>query len=220
MDLSLPTIKRLVALYRIASELQGSPPQTLSSAKLGQLLGVPSHTLRKDIANLGGVGTTGSGYNPQALCSAIAQRLGLHTPRKACIVGLGRLGSAVMHYERFGESGYSIVAGFDTNINRLETLRADFALYPVYEMAEVIRRQAIELALLCVPADAAGASAQALIGAGIRGILNFTPHNLGGGHQGVVIRNIDFLFECRMVSSLLTLQQQGSPLKSADTSFV
>lgn len=219
MDLSLPTIKRLVGIYRICSELNRQATQTVSSAVLGELLGAPSHTVRKDIANLGGVGTTGSGYNPQALCTAIAQRLGLHTPRKACIVGLGRLGSAVMHYERFGESGYSIVAGFDTNINRLETLRADFALYPVYEMAEVIGRQAIELALLCVPADAAAASAQALIAAGIRGILNFTPHSLGLAHERVVIRNIDFLFECRMVSSLLTLQQFGSPIESADASF-
>jgi redox-sensing transcriptional repressor len=66
-------------------------------------------------------------------------------------------------------------------------------------MAEIIQRFSIEIALLCVPEEAAQNAAEKLLAAGIRGILNFAPVVLIMPPE-IVVRNVYVVDELRALS--------------------
>jgi redox-sensing transcriptional repressor len=204
----VPTVSRLCKVYRLCTDLEAQGVEEISSTRIGEILGVSSHSIRKDINYLGEVGNTGSGYDVGRLRTHIGSRLGLMHGCKACIVGLGRLGTAIMEYERLATSGYDVVAGFDSNINRLETIRTRVKLYPAYEITDVVSRESIDLAVLAVPAQAAQECAVALVKGGIKAILNFAPVAIKTGNPSIVVRNIDMVNELRTVSALRALTRR------------
>jgi redox-sensing transcriptional repressor len=203
--LSIPTITRLCMVFQQCDELQVLGVHRASSTQIGKAIGVPAHTIRKDINCLGEVGDTGSGYDVAKLKEHLTRSMGFEQNRRACIVGLGRLGSALMDYEKFEASGFSVVAGFDSSVNRIETMQTRVPVYPAYDMKEIIRREAIELALLTVPAQAAQATADLLIASGIQGIVNFAPVVITVPASRVQVRNMNVINEMRVLSSLMTL---------------
>ena len=172
----------------------------VTSAMAEQLTGVPRDTIRRDISCLTEGGAIGSnaGYEPEALIPLIKRALGLDRRRKFCVVGLGRLGSAYLNLPpELAE--FELAAGFDINVNRVEILRSPVPLYPAYKLAEVISRFAIEIALLCVPAEAAQAAATQCVAAGVRGMVNFAPVALKLPPE-VAVRNVYVVDELRSLS--------------------
>jgi redox-sensing transcriptional repressor len=180
----------------------------ITSGEVEAATGWSSHSVRKDISYLGGedAGILGNsaGYDPETLIPAIKQALGLGVRRRICVVGLGRLGSAYLNYRGFSADGeFELAAGFDTNVNRVEILKSPAPLYPAFKMAEVIVRFGIELALLCVPEDAAQGAAEKLAAAGIRGIVNFAPVALTL-KPDIAVRNVYVIDELRSLSVRLS----------------
>ncbi|MDR1443368.1 MAG: CoA-binding protein [Treponema sp.] len=201
------TRERLLQLMRI---LEGAGSEHLSSARIEELTGWSSNTVRRDISYLesfaGGppderrLGSV-NGYAPACLVPLIRRALSLDKRRRYCVVGLGRLGSAYLNSG--GPAGsspeFELTAGFDISVNRVEILKSPAPLYPAYKLGEVIARFGIEIALLCVPAEAAQAAAEKLAAAGIRGILNFAPVALMLPPQ-VAVRNVYLEEELRALA--------------------
>lgn len=201
-QIPFPAKERLLYLMRLLERAEGQG--AISSARIEALTGWASHTVRKDISFLAAedgdnaVGSSG-GYDPAALVPLIKKALGLEKRRKFCVVGLGRLGSAYLNSRDTEEGGFELSAGFDTNVNRTEILKSPVPLYPAYKMGEVIGRFGIEIALLCVPVEAAQATADKLASAGIKGILNFVPA-LITVPPGIAVRNVYVADELRALS--------------------
>ena len=201
-----PTKERLLYLMRLLEQAAGQG--AITSAQIEALTGWASHTVRKDISLLGaaisGEGDTGAvgssaGYAPEALIPLIKKALDLEKRRKFCVVGLGRLGSAYLNAPVLPDSEFELAAGFDTNVNRTEILASSVPLYPAYKMGEVISRFGIEIALLCVPVEAAQSAADKLAAAGIRGILNFAPVLISVS-PGIAVQNVYLDDELRALS--------------------
>ena len=204
MILSEPTRERLLQLMRIFEDhVAAGELGPVTSARAERLSGWPRETIRKDISFLSGVqgGVSGSsaGYDPQALIPLIKKALDLDRRRKFCVVGLGRLGSAYLNFSPAELGEFELAAGFDTNVNRVEILRARAPLYPAYKMSEVINRFGIEIALICVPSDAAQAAAEKCAAAGVTGILNFAPLALSLP-PSVAVRNVFVADELRSLA--------------------
>ncbi len=202
-DIPIPAIERLSILYTVLERLEKEERTTVSSKELGRIMNVPPHTIRKDINYFGQTGTE-NGYNVLALKSTIESRLHFDNPRKACIVGLGRMGNAIMNFSGFLDSNIKIVAGFDSNINRLETLVTDIPLHPAYAIPEVVKSKGIELGVITVPPSSAQLTADRLIQGGIKGIINFAPVILNGDSPHIEIRNFYILEEFRILSALIS----------------
>ena len=175
----------------------------VTSAQVEHLTGWSRDTIRRDISCLGGLegGAVGgnAGYEPAVLIPLIKKALGLDRRRKFCVVGLGRLGSAYLNFSPPELAEFELAAGFDTNVNRVEILRSPAPLYPAYKLAEIISRFAVEIALLCVPAEAAQAVAEKCAAAGVRGILNFAPVALNLPPE-VMVRNVYVTDELRSLA--------------------
>ncbi|HOO71928.1 MAG TPA: redox-sensing transcriptional repressor Rex [Spirochaetota bacterium] len=207
MAIPRPTISRLCKLYSLLEEMNERGQLTLSSNDIGKRLGVGSHNIRKDLTYLGETGTTGSGYDIKTLKEQISRCLGFDRKRKACIVGLDKTGTAILSNDMFFSKNFDIVAGFDSNINRLETLKIDIPLYPTYDIPVVIRRERIELALLTLSGETAQIVTEKLIDGGIKGIVNFSPVVLSSSDSSVYISNVDIINEFRFLSALFTLDR-------------
>lgn len=200
-----PSVERLLQLTRV---LDTCNTQNISSSEIENRTGWSSHTIRKDISFLPGELAGVSGYSVAALNHAIKQHLGLAGTRRICVVGLGRLGSAYLNFPAFEEEGFELLAGFDSSVNRVEILQSPVPLYPSYKMKEVISRNGIELALLCVPAAAAQLVSETLVDAGIKGIVNFAPVLLELP-ASVCVRSVYVIDELRALSAKIACSEGG-----------
>lgn len=168
-----PTRRRLVQLAQLLTQQK---TEKITSVAIERLTGWSQAVIRRDISLLDCTGVS-NGYRVTELHRAICDALNIRVEREqkhCCIVGLGRLGAALLENSFFEHSPFKIVAGFDASVNRTEVLRSTFPLYPSHELETVIARDRIEYAILAVPDRAAQETAVRLAQCGIRGIVNYT----------------------------------------------
>jgi redox-sensing transcriptional repressor len=207
-DISQRTKERLVQLLRLLeNHLQSGNVRPVTSAQVELLTGWTRDTIRKDISCLNLAAESGAiggnaGYDPGLLIPLIKKTLGLNRKRQFCVVGLGRLGSAYLNFSPSELAEFELAAGFDTNVNRVEMLSSKVPLYPAYKLAEVISRFAIEIALLCVPAEAAQAAAEKCAAGGIKGIVNYAPVVLSLPPE-IAVRNVYVADELRSLTIVI-----------------
>ncbi len=212
--ISEPSRKRLVELSLILASLEQSEKERITSFKLEELTGWSSALIRKDISSLNYSGGVSNGYKISELLDAICVALGIARnqqdsrkrgiERKCCIVGLEKLGAALLENTIFLDTAFKIVAGFDTNVNRIEILSAPFSLYPASKMNVIIPQEQIEFAILTVPNSSAQSMTERLCACGIKGIVNYTSEKLIVS-QSVVVENVSPITAMNNLSAKLSL---------------
>jgi len=168
------TIRRLSIYLRGLLSLSEQGQQSVSSRNLADFLGINPWQIRKDFSYFGGFGTPGVGYNTEKLIKQINKILKLDVAHKAALVGVGNLGSAVLAYPGFKIYGFDIVAAFDTDPKKIGRKVKNITIEDVSNL-QTLKKQKISLAIIAVPSDAAQQTADALVKAGVKGILNFSP---------------------------------------------
>jgi redox-sensing transcriptional repressor len=148
---------------------------TISSSTIARAFSITDAQVRRDLACLGQTGRPGVGYQAAGLASRIRKALSLDRTWRLAIVGAGKIGTALMGYPRFAGGGFRVVVAFDDNEKLHGTMVAGVEVRPLANLAEVIHREQVELAVLAVPAEVAQDVAVRLVEAGVRGILNFAP---------------------------------------------
>ena len=206
-----PAIVRLSTLFVLLENLEKEGKKKIFSADIGKLLGVPSHTIRKDISFLRQVGT-GNGYEISSLKNLIAEYLGFNKYKKACIVGMGRLGTVITTKNGFYSNEYAVIAGFDNNAEKIEKGRDDMALYPMENLKEIIEKEQIKIGIITVPQTSARKVANDLIECGIKGIINFSPVLIEINREDVFIRNIFIAGEFNILSALISQYENKQTL--------
>jgi redox-sensing transcriptional repressor len=161
-------------LRRLEGFLREGLPK-VSSRQLGNALAITDAQVRKDLASLGNLGHPGIGYPTQELINAIRRTLGLDREWAVAMVGVGNLARALLRYRGFGQQGFRIVALFDSDSSKIGQRLDGLVIHAAQEMPAVIAATGAELGLLTVPSEMAQAVADALVAAGIRGVLNFAP---------------------------------------------
>ena len=130
--------------------------------------------IRKDFSYFGDFGTPGVGYHLDSLIKQIKRILRLDREPRAVLVGVGNLGSALLAFPGFSLYGFEIAAAFDVDRRKIGRMRSGLTIEDVARLS-TLRRRRIDLGILAVPEEAAQEIADALVDAGIRGILNFSP---------------------------------------------
>jgi redox-sensing transcriptional repressor len=165
-----------VSLYLRQLEVsQRKGHATISSSQLGSALGINDAQVRKDLAFFGQFGCPGIGYRVEELIAALRRILGIDRIWPTAMVGLGNLGRALIKYRGFRNRGFHVVALFDNDPKKLGQTHAGLIVQHIDDFPRVAAAQAISLAILSVPADAAQQVADQLVAGGILGILNFAP---------------------------------------------
>ena len=166
------TRKRMLLLINL---LGVWPKDKITSVDISEQTGWKDSLIRHDLWLLGYNKGVSNGYQTVDLQKAINQALALEQQiTNVCIVGLGRLGAALLDESLVEGSSFVIKAGFDSNVNRVEILRSNFPLYPAHDMNWVIKQEKITLAILAVAEKDAQAMTDKLVAAGVSGIVNMT----------------------------------------------
>jgi len=148
--------------------------ENISSQNLADLVGVNAWQIRKDFSYFGEFGTRGVGYGVEKLTTQIKKILKLATVQKAVLVGAGNIGSAVLAYSGFAKYGLNIAAAFDLDPKKVGRRIENVVVQDITNLRS-LKKQKIKLGIIAVPRQAAQDTADRLVKAGIKGILNFSP---------------------------------------------
>jgi redox-sensing transcriptional repressor len=182
-------ISRLPLYLRaITSPLITKPD--ITSGELGDILGISSAQIRKDLSHFGEFGKQGTGYDIAKLVRELRRILKIEHEWDVALVGAGAIGHALAHYDGFGNRGFRITIIFDNDPQKIGTVINGYTITDIAQIAQVVPQHNISLAMLAVPAESAPAVADQLVQAGIRGILNYAPINLSVPSH-VHVQNID-----------------------------
>ena len=171
-------VNRLSLYVRELQRLIRDGHETTSSTQLGRMLGFTDAQVRKDLAYFGQFGYPGIGYRCAELIDAVKGILGTNQGWPLAIIGLGNLGRALLGYRGFQHQGFRIVAAFDVDPSKVGKSVENIPIFHLDDLDRVCREFHIRLAVIAVPAAAAQKVADALVAAGIEGILNFAPVTL------------------------------------------
>lgn len=170
-----PSKKRLLTLSRLLSQQK---KEKITSVELSTLTGWGEATIRRDISLLELHNGVSNGYDVKILHDAIRSAFQIEVSKnekkRCCIVGLGKLGEALLESSVFEGSGFELAAGFDTNMNKIEIMKSSIPLFLALDLESKIRSLKIEYAVLAVPDSKAQLMADRLIACGIKGIVNYT----------------------------------------------
>ncbi len=193
------TIYRLSLYLRCLARLRENGIGTVSSEALAKAAGVKSTQLRKDLAYFGTFGTRGLGYDVAELSTRIADELGTSRLQPVILVGVGNLGLALVSYRGFEKEGFEIIAAFDAEPRRKRDKEIKQPIFGMDKLREFVQTHGVKMAILTVPAAAAQEVANALVNAGISGILNFSPIVLSVPEE-VMVNNVNLAIELENLS--------------------
>ncbi|HZS10211.1 MAG TPA: redox-sensing transcriptional repressor Rex [Blastocatellia bacterium] len=203
------TTNRLSVYLRCLNELDGAGVETISSQAMAEQFNLNSAQIRKDLAYFGEFGVRGVGYYVKELREHIRQILGLTSDHHIAVIGAGHLGMALANYQGFNINSFHIVALFDSDPEKVgETSRTGMPVYNISQLTEVIKREAIDIAVIAVPAANAEQVFEVVIDAGIKAVLNFAPVLLKPP-PGVKIKNVDMTISLESLSYFLARPQSA-----------
>jgi redox-sensing transcriptional repressor len=193
------TVVRLPTYLRALRSLEDEGVTTVSSEELAQRAGVNPAQLRKDLSFLGSYGRRGVGYGTTHLAEQVEVVLGLQTQRRVVIVGVGNLGHALAHYGGFAERGFAVVGLVDEDPAVVGTTVAGLVVRAFDELAAVVAEHDATIGIIATPAVPAQRVADALVDAGVTGILTFAPRALRVPPH-VDLRTVDVASELQILA--------------------
>ena len=171
-------MERLSQYRRTLINILGENKHHIFSHELAALLHITPVQVRRDIMLIGYSGTLRQGYDVKELTDIIGKIIDSREGQRVAVVGIGNLGRSIIGYLSGKRTKLSIIAGFDTNPEKVDRVYAGVWCYNFNRLVEIIRKENITIGIITVPASEAAAVADALVMAGVKGILNYTPKPL------------------------------------------
>lgn len=171
-------IGRLPVYLRTLKMLVDRRQEVTSSQELGDLLGISSAQIRKDLSHFGEFGKQGTGYSIPYLCRQLEKILKVDCVWPVILVGAGNLGRALATYNGFEQRGFRIVAVFDSDDGKIGEQMGSVQVQPLRNVAATIRETRCQIAVIAVPAISAQSVCDTLIDAGIVSLLCYAPTTL------------------------------------------
>src|SRR5579859_111399 len=176
--ISESTVRRLsLALqYLVLTQEQGRT--TVSSEELARRSGATSAQVRKDLSFFGSFGKRGMGYEVPALITRLREILGLERAYRVVLVGAGKIGGALIHYEGFRRRGFEVSAIYDRDPKKIGSRSNGLVVRDVKQLEADLKKEPTDIGIVVTPGDAAQEVADRLVRAGVKALLNFAPVQL------------------------------------------
>lgn len=174
-QISEKTVSRLSLYRRLLTESVPRERHYVYSHELAAMVNVTPSQVRRDIMVTGCYGNPSRGYRKDELLQAIAQVVDANQVQNLGLVGIGKLGGALLGYFQGRRPNLRVVAAFDVNRDKVDRLYHGIPCYHLDRLEEVIRREGINTGIVTVPGSEAQAVAERMVVAGVTGILNFAP---------------------------------------------
>ncbi len=183
-------VSRLPLYLRSLEMLREQGVSVIKSHELAALVQATPAQIRKDLSYFGKFGKQGMGYNVDRLSSEIRLILGLDRKWNMAIVGLGRVGRALISYAGFTRQGFEVVAAFDQSPAVVGKKVGRLTVQDMSRFEEAVKELPVDIGVVTVPASEAQKVIDRLVQCGIRGILNYAP-TTPQVPPGVHLRTVD-----------------------------
>lgn len=201
------TIERLSQYRRALLICLDNEKVHIFSHEIAKIQHITPVQVRRDLMLIGYSGTLRKGYNIRELINLIGEIIDSDQGIKVAIVGMGNLGRALINYFKGRRHKLVIAAGFDTNPSKVGQTMNGVPCYDFSDMENIIAEQNIEIGIITVPAQDATTTADKLVNAGIKGILNYTPKPVNVP-DGVYLEEYDMITTLEKVAFYVKLGKE------------
>jgi redox-sensing transcriptional repressor len=143
------------------------------------------------------------GYSVPELAGRLREILGLGREWRVFIVGAGKIGAALAQYRGFRQRGFTILAAYDNNPDKVGRQLEGIAVRDIAQLEADIRREKPDIVVLTVPTEEAQEVVDRVVKAGVRAILIFAPTQLQAPPD-VTIKTVNMAMELEGLSFALT----------------
>src|SRR4029453_2084132 len=143
-------IGRLPVYLRTLKMLMMQGQEVTSSQELGDLLGISSAQIRKDLSHFGEFGKQGTGYNIGYLCGQLEEILKVDCVWPVVLVGAGYLGHALTNYNGFVNRCFRIIVCFENSLKKIGQPVGHLTVQPVSSIPEVVSEHQCQIAIIVV----------------------------------------------------------------------
>ncbi len=199
-------VMRLPQYIRILSSLLADGVEMVSSHQLGEVLQVTPAQIRKDLSYFGRFGKQGRGYSVENLLEELRDIMGLNRHWNVGLVGVGRLGRAILSYPGFAPEGFQIVAAFDADPSLVGQLVSDLKVRSMDELDQSVLDEEISIGIVAVPSPYAQGVIDRLTECGVKAILCYAPI-AAQTQEGVKIRHIDPVLSLQTMTFYLSTDE-------------
>ncbi len=203
------TTNRLSVYLRCLNEIAAEGARTVSSELLARKFHLNSAQIRKDLAYFGEFGVRGVGYTVEDLRDHLKKILGLDKQHQLCIIGAGRLGTALTDYYRFSQTNFAVGALFDADPEKIGTKVGGIEIFDIKDFAEIVKKDKIEVAVIAVPAERAQAVLELITASGIKAVMNFAPVPLRVSDD-IKLKTVDLTTSLESLSYFLAQPKNGN----------
>ena len=213
---STAVIRRLPRYYRHLAELQRAGVVRISSSALGKSMGLTASQIRQDLFCFGEFGQQGYGYKVDNLKEEIGEILGINRGHTVIVLGTGNLGRAIIQNFQFSSNGFRLLAAFDVNPGVVGSEIAGVPVYHTDELEGYIAGHQVSVGMLTVPIMAAQPMCDRLVNAGVRGIWNFTNHELSIQREDVVVESVHFSDSLLALSYMISQPEEKTEAETKE----
>lgn len=201
-SISKETLKRLPKYLRYLINLDKEGQEYASSTVIANHFNWSAVGVRKDLASIASsCGQPKKGFLVKSLIDDINRYMGLSNHKQVILVGVGKLGQALLGYTSFKKFGLEIIAAFDSNSPLIGQKFLDKPIFSMSMLETVVKKMDVKIAIVTVPKESAQDVVDQLVAVGIKGIWNFAPIQINVEND-VVVKSED------MAASLAILSQR------------
>ncbi len=172
--LTVGVAARLSRYLQVLTQARKMGKDRISSQEIAEYTNINATQIRRDLSAFGRFGKRGVGYRTDALLEEIRKILRTQGQHNIALVGAGRLGSAIASSPIFAEHGITIAAIFEIDPEKVDERVGDVRVSSIDDVADVCRERNIIVGVIAVPAESAQEAANALIGAGVKILFNYS----------------------------------------------
>ncbi len=172
--LTVGVAARLSRYLQVLTQAKKMGRERISSQEISEYTNINATQIRRDLSGFGRFGKRGVGYNIDSLLAEIRKILRTQGQHNIALVGAGRLGGAIASSPIFAEHGITVAAVFDSDPAKHGRVLGGVVVESPERIDDRVRERNIIVGVLAVPADAAQAAADALVGAGVKIIFNYS----------------------------------------------
>lgn len=148
--------------------------ETISTSAIADALSFGSVQVKKDLSSVCNKGKPKIGYKTAELIEDIEKAI-KDVNSGIVLVGVGKIGEAILNYGGFNKFGLKISAAFDNDPNKIGRSENDIIISDVADLQNYCESNKVTIGIIAVPKADAQAVCDSLINGGVKAIWNFAP---------------------------------------------
>lgn len=182
-----PALRRMPCYLTYLKLASKDGMKYVSSTQIARDMGVDPTQVTKDLSHTCIVGKTRVGYEVEPLIVELENFLRFNTMDCAYLFGAGSLGTALLLDHGLEQFGFSIVAAFDVNPDKIGLNIGGTTIYHLDNFPKV-KKSDVKIGIITVPVEHAQEVADMMVANGIEAIWNFTSVRIKVP-DGIIVQN-------------------------------